>query len=608
VRERLFAVAVAVAVAVAGFACSSRAPEHAKEATRLPADLPEPSISRQAEGVISGPDKTPVVGALVSVIDLNSYRGVGFSVSDRDGRFSVGLPSTPVVVTVTANGYAAGVLDPVAGHRLAFALARPSAATRQVSGTVVDTKGQPLAHVRVRFMSWSWPVGAAFYTSSDEVGRFQLSVDAAGSYDLMVDDPRYVSNFASSLHGNRDHALLTAYERGWIVTQVSRVDEAALRDLCTPLSGDGARQFAGSLRAALVVGLGESTHGTREFTEWRSRIAGELIRDGWLTTIALEASWEEVAHLDDYVRRGKGTGRDAVRSLAYWPWRTEEFLAFVESVRTLNDGLSADRKIEFLGIDYAPPGATVDFLRRYFAGQGPAQPDVLSGLDPLRRIVNWLELSKLTSRERDELLRAVKELRRLAEGQSLISLPAIQGLRITQLIVESLEREEEFRDRVMAGAVLGLLSRSDKERRLAIWAHGQHLAEGPIEGAVPMGHYLKVRLAEKYRAIGSMFYEGSFRTYSGLQEKMVNHVVTPPPSFYLESIVHHVSPSQACVLDVAEATRRSHVRDWISVPKHVRIYGGLEISESYPWPPIIVPDLWSALIFVPRTAPTTPLD
>jgi erythromycin esterase-like protein len=123
-----------------------------------------------------------------------------------------------------------------------------------------------------------------------------------------------------------------------------------------------------------------------------------------------------------------------------------------------------------------------------------------------------------------------------------------------------------------------------------------------------MGHYLKVRLAENYRAIGSMFYEGSFRTYGGLQEKMVNHIVTPPPSFYLESMVHRVSPSQACVLDVAEATRRSQVRDWISVPKHVRIYGGLEISESYPWPPVIVPDLWSALIFVPRTAPTTPLD
>jgi erythromycin esterase-like protein len=123
-----------------------------------------------------------------------------------------------------------------------------------------------------------------------------------------------------------------------------------------------------------------------------------------------------------------------------------------------------------------------------------------------------------------------------------------------------------------------------------------------------MGHYLRLRLAENYRAIGSMFHDGSFRTYSGLQEKMVNHAVTLPPPYYLESVMHRVSPSEACALDVLEATRHPKVRDWIAVPKHVRIYGGLEISESYPWPPVIVPELWSAMIFAPHTAPTTPLD
>lgn len=268
-----------------------------------------------------------------------------------------------------------------------------------------------------------------------------------------------------------------------------------------------------------------------------------MIRAGWLTTIALEASWEEVAHLDDYVRRGKGTGRDAVRSLAYWPWRTEEFLAFVESVRRLNDGLPFDEKVEFQGVDYAPPGPTVDFVRRYFAGENSVRPDTLAGLEPLRRIVNWSEMAKLSLGERDELLRVLKELRRVAESQPVVPVSLIQGLRITELSAESRDPDEDIRDRVMADAVLGLLSRSDKERHVAIWAHELHLAEGPIEGAVPMGYYLKTRLAEKYRAIGSMFYAGSFRTYSGLQGKMVTHVVELPPPFYFESVMKRVSPS-----------------------------------------------------------------
>jgi erythromycin esterase-like protein len=174
--------------------------------------------------------------------------------------------------------------------------------------------------------------------------------------------------------------------------------------------------------------------------------------------------------------------------------------------------------------------------------------------------------------------------------------------------VESFGRDDDFRDNVMAEAALALLDEPDKERHLVIWAHSLHVAEDPVEGSVPMGYYLKMRLAERYRAIGSMFYDGSFRTYSGLQEKMVSHVATPPPPFYLESVVHRVSPSGVCILDVVKATQRAHISDWISAPKHVRIYGGLEISESYPWPPVTVPDLWSALIFVPSTTPTTPLD
>jgi murein endopeptidase len=66
-----------MAIAVAGLACSSRAPEHPEDATRVPVDLSTPSIVRQAEGVITGPDEKPVAGALVSVIDQNSYRAWG---------------------------------------------------------------------------------------------------------------------------------------------------------------------------------------------------------------------------------------------------------------------------------------------------------------------------------------------------------------------------------------------------------------------------------------------------------------------------------------------------------------------------------------------------
>src|SRR5206468_1467683 len=95
-------------------------------------------------------------------------------------------------------------------------------------------------------------------------------------------------------------------------------------------------------------------------------------------------------------------------------------------VRKLNDGLPANKKIEFLGIDYAPPEPTADFMHRYFEGEGSAHSYLLSRLDPLRRNVSWFEPLKLSLEERDVLLRALKELSQLAESLSPISLPTMQ--------------------------------------------------------------------------------------------------------------------------------------------------------------------------------------
>lgn len=598
-----------LAIAVANFACSSHMSERSQETAGLRSVHPQPGVARWAEGVVTGPGGEPLAGALVAVVDRGSYRGERFSVSDQSGRFSLGLPATPVVVTATVNGYVARALLSKEGNQLSLVLDRASATTRRYAGTVVDTTGHFLAGVRVRLMDWGLPTPAAFYTISDETGRVQFLASSTGSYDMMVDDPRYIGNEPPLTPAMREHTSLIAYSRDWIAAKASQVDEVALRELCVPLSSDGFRQFAATLRAAEVVGLGESTHGTREYTELRRQLIEALVHERWLTTIALEASWEEVARLDDYVRRGKGTARQAVQSLIYWPWRTEEFVTFVESVRRLNDGLAANQKIEFVGVDYAPPRTTVDFMHRAFGSAGGPTPDALSGLDPLRRIVSWEELPTLSPQDRDGVLGALRELQRSFEVQSDESRLTLRGLTITQHIVEfDIASDEDFRNPVMAQAVLELVSRSNRRTRVAVWAHEGHLAKDVVEGAVPMGYHLQKRLADKYVAVGSMFHDGSFRTYSLAKGDLVEHVVQPPPAFFFESAMRRVSPSEACVLDVAAGMRRPEVRTWLPVPRLVRLYGGFEISESYPWDPVVIPDLYSAMLFVPSTTPTTPLE
>lgn len=590
---------------VAMVACAGSASRGAWTAA-LPPDLAAPVIVRQAEGTITDAGGHPVAGAVVAVIDLRSYRGIAFTRSDHDGRFAVGVPSTPAIITATAPGYVVASTDPAkTTGRVAIALGRPSKDRRRFAGVVVDADGRSLAGVRLRLMRWDWPVGATFYTTTNEEGRFELLAGPEGPYDLLVDDPRYVSNFVASLAHDVGEVTLTAYRRDAIVASSSRIDEGALRELCVPLAGGGIERLAESVRDARVVGLGESTHGTHEYAEVRTQLLEALARDGWLTTIAVENSWEEVARVDAYVRRGVGTSHEAVAGLAYWPWQTEEFVAMVEAVRAINDQRPDDRKIEFVGIDYTPARASVAFFDGQLADADPSHEEVAAGLAPLGRMESWLDAAKLSSDDRARIARALAVLERASEDGRADALPTRLGVEITKTSMELLQYDDG-RDRLMADAVITLLAMPDRARHVAIWAHEGHLARAPIEGEVPMGASLRQHLGDAYRAIGTAFFEGSFRVDTARGE-LVSHAVTPPPPYFFESALHRISPSAACALDVGAARRRPELRAWISAPLPTRLYGALEISEEYPFAPVVVPDLWSAVIFVPTTTPTTPL-
>ena len=63
------------------------------------------------------------------------------------------------------------------------------------------------------------------------------------------------------------------------------------------------RQMIGSAR---VVGLGEGSHGTREFFTMKHRLIRFLVQEMGFTTFALEATWAEAYDIDAYVKGRAG--------------------------------------------------------------------------------------------------------------------------------------------------------------------------------------------------------------------------------------------------------------------------------------------------------------
>jgi erythromycin esterase len=99
---------------------------------------------------------------------------------------------------------------------------------------------------------------------------------------------------------------------------------------------------------ALLVGLGESAHGTHELFTLKHRGTRFLVERMDFRTIAWEENWGSGVAIDRYVRRGEGDARSVVADSSS-VWRSEEMLDQVRWMRQYN--LTHDDKVRFLGTD-----------------------------------------------------------------------------------------------------------------------------------------------------------------------------------------------------------------------------------------------------------------
>lgn len=93
-----------------------------------------------------------------------------------------------------------------------------------------------------------------------------------------------------------------------------------------------------------VVLLGEATHGTHEFYAARAAISQQLIEKKGFGTILFEADWPDMFRVNNYIN-DRGPDRSARESLIEfkrfpaWMWRNEEFVSFIEWLRSYNQKL-----------------------------------------------------------------------------------------------------------------------------------------------------------------------------------------------------------------------------------------------------------------------------
>src|ERR1035437_320116 len=102
--------------------------------------------------------------------------------------------------------------------------------------------------------------------------------------------------------------------------------------------------------SAKLVGLGEATHGNKEFAQIKDRILRFLVEEMGFDGIVVEVSEEPAKNIDKYIKTGKGNPKKFLSELGYWITRTQEVLDMIEWMRSYN-AKPYNKKLSFYGCD-----------------------------------------------------------------------------------------------------------------------------------------------------------------------------------------------------------------------------------------------------------------
>ncbi|MCC6676782.1 MAG: erythromycin esterase family protein [Phycisphaerales bacterium] len=123
---------------------------------------------------------------------------------------------------------------------------------------------------------------------------------------------------------------------------------------------------------AQVVGLGEGTHGTREFFRAKHRLLEFLVEEMGFSIFSIEANMPEAYALNGYVMGGEGEVEKLIGGMYFWTWNTEDVRDMVEWMRAWNaeqKKAGSGRRVQFTGFDMQTERVALevatDFLREH---------------------------------------------------------------------------------------------------------------------------------------------------------------------------------------------------------------------------------------------------
>lgn len=278
-----------------------------------------------------------------------------------------------------------------------------------------------------------------------------------------------------------------------------------------------------------VVMLGESSHGTQEFYEWRRLLSKELLKEHGFNFIAVEGDWPACERLNQYIHRDSSQSvAQVVEGFSRWPtwmWGNTEVVNLMNDLREINQ--SADKKVSFYGLDVYSLYESLEeavkklikidptlaaYAKKLYACFDPYKHDERSYAHSLYRMPKGCQ---------EEVVSALSQILQKNLKNDDESFDVIQNARIIRnaekyyrAMVTFNDDSWNVRDRHMMETLDNLLDHHGPNSKAIIWAHNTHIGDYKATNMANHGQINLGGLArEKYGKTNVSLV--GFTTYSG---------------------------------------------------------------------------------------------
>jgi erythromycin esterase len=363
---------------------------------------------------------------------------------------------------------------------------------------------------------------------------------------------------------------------------------------------------------ARVIGLGEATHGSREFNDFRLAAVQRLVARHGYRLIALEDSGSRWRALEPYVR---GEAAEPAGPLE-WGWIGRRGRrALLEWARAWNLAHPRDR-VQVIGVDGGDNASGRDLLAAFLerAYGAPAVESWRARLPELEAADARAAVfgNSSTSVELRAYLMGVvaqlegdRPLLRRRFGRAYEA--ALAAARDVAAFVDynAGRASGHSRDWHMAVALLRAVDESPGPPKAVYWAHNAHVATTPTRWG-PTGALLRQVLGCGYRAVAATFGEGGFVAQLPDDPDYRLRVSSLPPAAEetLEGVFALVRPGAHlaawdCDAGAAQAPA------WLAPERPLRWIGGIYAPDTPPsltYQPYRLVGAFDAIAYFPRVA------